>query len=48
MFEQRVFFLLAIPFTDLSSYKRRPVIIVSNDSYNQRSEDIIVVAMTLN
>ncbi|MBX6313957.1 MAG: type II toxin-antitoxin system PemK/MazF family toxin [Isosphaeraceae bacterium] len=34
-----------IPFSDLSSQKRRPVII-SNNVYNRRSADIIVVAMT--
>ena len=27
--------LIPIPFTDLSSQKRRPVIVISNDDYNQ-------------
>jgi mRNA interferase MazF len=40
--------LIPIPFTDLSSQKRRPVIVVSNDTYNRRMADIIVVAMTSN
>lgn len=40
--------LIPIPFTDLSSQKRRPVIIVSNDAYNGKSTDIVVVAMTSN
>ncbi len=40
--------LVPIPFTDLSSQKRRPVIVVSNNSYNQRTTDLIVVAMTSN
>lgn len=40
--------LIPIPFTDLSSQKRRPVIIVSNDAYNAKSDDIVVVAMTSN
>lgn len=39
--------LIPIPFTDLSSQKRRPVIIISNDSYNNKTTDI-VVAMTSN
>ncbi len=40
--------LIPIPFTDLSSHKRRPVIVISNDDYNQRAPDVIVVAMTSN
>jgi mRNA interferase MazF len=40
--------LITVPFTDLSSQKRRPVIVVSNDAYNQTSLDIVVVAMTSN
>ena len=38
--------LIPVPFTDLSSQKRRPVIVVSNDSYNHHGSDIVVVAMT--
>jgi mRNA interferase MazF len=40
--------LIPVPFTDLSSQKRRPVIIVSNDRYNRSSRDMLVVAMTSN
>jgi mRNA interferase MazF len=40
--------LIPVPFTDLSSHKRRPVIVISNDAYNQASPDVIVVAMTSN
>lgn len=40
--------LIPVPFTDLSSQKRRPVIEVSNDAYYRRSADIVVVAMTSN
>ena len=40
--------LIPVPFTDLSSRKRRPVIVVSSDSYNDASPDIVVVAMTSN
>jgi mRNA interferase MazF len=46
--EQGDILLIPIPFTDLSSQKRRPVIVVSNNSYNQKSADIVVVAMTSN
>lgn len=38
--------LIPVPFTDLSSQKRRPVIVVSNDQYNRQTADIVVVAMT--
>ena len=46
--EQGDILLIPVPFTDLSSTKRRPVIVVSNDDYNQRRQDIVVVAMTSN
>lgn len=38
--------LIPVPFTDLSSQKRRPVIVISSDRYNQQSSDMVVVAMT--
>jgi mRNA interferase MazF len=40
--------LVPIPFTDLSSQKRRPVIVISNNAYNQTSSDLVVIAMTSN
>jgi mRNA interferase MazF len=46
--EQGDIVLIPVPFTDLSSQKRRPVIVVSNDAYNRRSADVVVVAMTSN
>jgi mRNA interferase MazF len=46
--EQGDIVLIPVPFTDLSSQKRRPVIVISNDAYNRRSADIVVVAMTSN
>ena len=44
--DQGALVLIPIPFTDLSSRKRRPVIIVSSDAYNRTSSDVFVVAMT--
>ncbi len=46
MLEQGDIVLIPIPFTDLSSQKRRPVVVVSNNTYNRRTTDIVVVAMT--
>ena len=40
--------LIPVPFTDLSSTKRRPVIVVLNNHYNQSTPDMVVVAMTSN
>ena len=46
--EQGDILLVPIPFSDLSSQKRRPVIVVSNNFYNQETTDLVVVAMTSN
>jgi len=45
---QREIVLLPFPFSDLRSSKVRPVVVVSNDEYNKKSEDMIVVPMTTN
>lgn len=46
--EQGDIVLIPIPFTDLSSQKRRPVIVISNNGYNLKASDMVVVAMTSN
>ncbi len=46
--EQGDIVLIPIPFTDLSSHKRWPVIVISNNEYNRETSDIVVVAMTSN
>lgn len=46
--EQGDIVLIPVPFTDLSSQKQRPVIAISNNVYNRKTADIIVVAMTSN
>jgi mRNA interferase MazF len=38
--------LIPVPFTDLSSQKKRPVIVISNNDYNNTTADIVVVGMT--
>ena len=47
-YKQRDIVLVPFPYSDLSSYKRRPVLIISNDSYNQTKEDVIVCILTSN
>lgn len=46
MYNQRDLVLMPMPFSDLSSKQNRPVIVLSNDLYNQKSQDILVVAAT--
>ena len=48
MYKQRDILLIPIPFTDLTSSKRRPVLVLSNDDYNSKTGDIIVAAITSN
>ncbi len=48
MLNQRDIVLIPIPFTDLSSQRRRPVVVISNDDYNHKTDDIVIVAMTSN
>jgi len=38
--------LVPVPFTDLSSHKRRPVLVLSKQEYNRQAEDLIVAAIT--
>ncbi|MBM4464666.1 MAG: type II toxin-antitoxin system PemK/MazF family toxin [Chloroflexi bacterium] len=46
--DQRDVLLIPIPLTDLTSQRRRPVIVISNDEYNRSTDDVVVVAMTSN
>ncbi len=39
--------LVKFPFTDFSSFKKRPALIISPSSYN-RSDDFVIVFMTSN
>jgi len=48
MYRRGEIVLIPVPFTDLSSVKRRPVLVISNISYNCKNHDMIVVAITSN
>ncbi len=38
--------LIAVPYSDLSTTQKRPVIVISHDRYNNTMADMVVVAMT--
>ena len=46
--KQRDILLIPIPFTDLSSQKRRPVIVLSNSKHNEAYDDFVAVAVASN
>ena len=48
MINQREIVLLSVPFSELKEAKIRPGVVVSNDSYNKKFQDMIVVPMTTN
>ncbi|MFC1768204.1 type II toxin-antitoxin system PemK/MazF family toxin [Nanoarchaeota archaeon] len=43
---QRDIILLPYPFTDLSGKKVRPALVISNDDYNNETNDCIMVPIT--
>jgi mRNA interferase MazF len=48
IYRQRDMVLVPFPFSDLSGQKVRPVLILSNDAYNQQSADVVVCGLTTN
>jgi len=48
MYKRGEIVLVPIPFSDLSSIKRRPVLVISKASHNDVSRDMIVAAITSN
>ena len=45
---QRDIVLVPFPFSDLTRQKVRPVLILSKDTYNQQSADVVVCGLTTN
>jgi mRNA interferase MazF len=48
MFEQCDIVLVPFPFTDLTTTKQRPALVISKTAYNQKTEDIITCGITSN
>jgi len=48
MYKQREIVLVPFPYSDLSSSKRRPVLIISNNNYNKKFPDSLVAVITSN
>lgn len=46
--EQRAIILVPFPFSDLSSSKKRPALVVSNAVFNKKNEDIVCCLITSN
>ena len=46
--EQRDLLLVPFPFSDQSGKKVRPVVVISNNEFNNLSEDLIVIGVTSN
>ncbi|MBM4176100.1 MAG: type II toxin-antitoxin system PemK/MazF family toxin [Ignavibacteria bacterium] len=47
-YNQREIVLVPFPYSDLSSTKKRPVLIISNNQYNQQFDDAVVCVITSN
>ncbi len=47
-FEQGDILIVHFPFSDLSSIKQRPVLVLSNNGYNKKNRDLITCAVTSN
>lgn len=48
MYSQGDILLIPIPFSDLTTIKKRPVMVLSNNRYNTITDDVIVIAITSN
>jgi len=45
-YNQRDIVLVPFPYSDLTAIKKRPVLIISNNDFNQKSEDVLVCVIT--
>lgn len=47
-YNQREIVLVPFPYSDLSSSKKRPALVISNNDYNQKFDDVVVCVITSN
>ncbi len=47
-YNQREIVLVPFPYSDLTTTKRRPVLIISNNDYNHNFQDVLVYVITSN
>ncbi len=47
-YEQGNIVLAPFPFTDLSTTKQRPILIISNNQYNNKTQDLVTCGITSN
>ncbi len=48
MFEQGDIVLVPFPFTDLSTTKQRPALVISKSAYNSATQDVVTCGITSN
>ena len=48
MYKQREIVLVPFPYSDLSNTKKRPVLVISTNNYNDHLDDILVCVITSN
>lgn len=48
MYNQREIILVPFPYSNLSSSKKRPVLVISNNYYNKNYPDILIAVITSN
>ncbi len=48
LYEQGEIILAPFPFTDLTTVKQRPLLIISNNDYNKKTEDLVTCGITSN
>ena len=48
IYKQRDIVLVPLPFSNLAGQKVRPVLVLSNDTYNDQSADVVVCGLTTN
>jgi mRNA interferase MazF len=48
MYRQGDIVLIPFPYSDLSTTKQRPVLVLSNTTYNKSQSDLVVAAITSN